>query len=912
METGKTVAQNTYVHIDALEALDPSWREAAAHAATLAKAETGRDFNVVKLNQDGTSVSLLDYSGFFEEAFPALRRYWTVDLAKSTVRFRTYAESLNPPILHRKELLLPNSHPLREAFSNLTRAAEQIGLFDDPRRIGFKRAWEALLDVRGYRVIGHELVPVGNDETGESSHEESFSGVARHLTALSRTNLSAPVQTLARFGFLDGSKTVFDYGCGRGGDVRGLAENGITVNGWDPYFAPDGIKQSAHIVNLGFVINVIEDPVERLEALQCAYALAEELLVVSAMLANPEAIRGIPYGDGVLTSRNTFQKYYTQGELRHWLVEALDVEPLAVAPGIFYVFKDQDFEQRFLLGRQENRRNVLKFTRQSRPEKPLRIVKADAKYQACSVALEVLWETRISLGRMPVRGEVANTETLIQNFGSIPAALRFIQSRKENADAILEQARLSRLDDLRIYFADFQFRQHSAYRHLEAGLQRDIKVFYGDYRVALEQGRALLFAAGRPETIAEACRIAAEQGLGWLEDSESLQLHTSLIAQLPPVLRVYINCGLKLYGDPESADLIKIHIRSGKLTLMRFDDFLGHPLPRLLQRVKLKLREQDFDVFDYGSPTINPLNLGDNAVELSSITPSPNGGGLEWGQVKSEASPHFDRPPPSLPPLGGGTHLTALPLGEGSAREEKAIYTPPYLYRKSRYLNEEMTNYAEQLDFDEALEDLKLFDLEGYGPKPGEFDQQLENARWSIDGFKLMRSQTIPDPDSLCGQHFTYRQLIECGDTQAKTGLPNLPKQANSYTALYELAANILDPVIDYYGPIKLTYSFSSPELAKHIKGRIAPKLDQHAACELNRKGEPVCPRLGAAVDFIVEDEDMEEVARWIIANLPYDRLYFYGKDRPIHVSYSEKPAREAWEMREVEVGGRRVPRVFR
>jgi hypothetical protein len=200
------------------------------------------------------------------------------------------------------------------------------------------------------------------------------------------------------------------------------------------------------------------------------------------------------------------------GLLRQWLAEALDAEPLAVAPGIFYVFKDQDFEQRFLLGRQENRRNVLKFTRQSRPERPLKIGKADAKYQACPMELVTLWETRISLGRMPERGDIGHAETLAQHFNSIPAALRFIQSRKENAEEILEQARSSRLDDLRIYFADFQFRQHSAYRHLEGGLQRDIKAFFGDYRVALEQGRALLFASGRPENIAEACRIAAKQG----------------------------------------------------------------------------------------------------------------------------------------------------------------------------------------------------------------------------------------------------------------------------------------------------------------------------------------------------------------------------------------------------------------
>ncbi len=62
---------------------------------------------------------------------------------------------------------------------------------------------------------------------------------------------------------------------------------------------------------------------------------------------------------------------------------------------------------------------------------------------------------------------------------NIPAALQFIQSRKENAEDILEQARMSRLDDLRIYFADLQFRPRPAYRHLEGGLQRDIKAFIG-------------------------------------------------------------------------------------------------------------------------------------------------------------------------------------------------------------------------------------------------------------------------------------------------------------------------------------------------------------------------------------------------------------------------------------------------
>jgi hypothetical protein len=68
-------------------------------------------------------------------------------------------------------------------------------------------------------------------------------------------------------------------------------------------------------------------------------------------------------------------------------------------------------------------------------------------------------------------------------------------------------------------------------------------------------------------------------------------------------------------------------------------------------------------------------------------------------------------------------------------------------------------------------------------------------------GFNLIRSQTIPDIDNPCGQHFSYRQLLECGETQARTRLANRPVQPDSYTALHELAVSILDPVIDYYFP---------------------------------------------------------------------------------------------------------------
>jgi hypothetical protein len=331
---GKKVGMHLYLHFSALIDFDKAINIRVEKATELAGLEPEVDFNVIKLNDNGTDLSLLHYPNFFEDAFPLLKQYWSFDLGEETFRFRTYKESLNPPVLHRKELLLPKEHPRREQFAALTNEAESIGLFDEPNRIGFSREWELLLKDKGYEVRGQDLVPIGNAVTltPDAEHTSIVAGIQRHLTALSRTNLSAPMQTLARFGYLDGNKTIFDYGCGRGSDIRFLRENGISAAGWDPYYANENSKQTADIVNLGFVINVIEDRKERDEALKGAFYLANEWLVVSAMLEHSYTGNGTPYADGILTSRNTFQKYFSQGELGQYIEETLGVEPLPIAP----------------------------------------------------------------------------------------------------------------------------------------------------------------------------------------------------------------------------------------------------------------------------------------------------------------------------------------------------------------------------------------------------------------------------------------------------------------------------------------------------------------------------------------------------------------------------------------------------
>ena len=392
----KSVGRRHYVHADAFEFLPREVSEEIAAAEKLAHVTRTQHFNVARFEDLNDRISLLNYPHFFEDGFPTLHESWLVDLTTGRVSYRSYRDSLTPPILHRKELMLAEGHPRRAEFQALTNAAEAIGLFHDSTRIGFREPWLRLVREKGYQIVGHELIPIANDETTivPSDVTTNGSSVARHLTALVRHGFSAPVQALARYGLINPSVEVMDYGCGRGDDVRGLTTNGIEAYGWDPHYAPDGPKREADVVNLGFVINVIEDLDERTEAVRGAYALTKKVLAVAAMLASQVTQPGRPYRDGYLTSRNTFQKYYTQAQLAGFIADVLDEQPVPVSPGVFFVFRDKDLEQSFLAGRQ---RNVTLLQRLERtPAVRIRTPRPDRiqlKYETNREAVDALWQT---------------------------------------------------------------------------------------------------------------------------------------------------------------------------------------------------------------------------------------------------------------------------------------------------------------------------------------------------------------------------------------------------------------------------------------------------------------------------------------------------------------------------------------
>ncbi|MCA9700452.1 MAG: DNA phosphorothioation-associated putative methyltransferase, partial [Myxococcales bacterium] len=127
--------------------------------------------------------------------------------------------------------------------------------------------------------------------------------ISRGATAMRRTSWSRPIALALDHGLLEG-RSVLDYGCGHGDDFRSLRELGIDAVGWDPEHLPEGDRRESEVVNLGFVLNVVEDQRERGEVLRRAHALATKLLIVSVRV-DRSLNHAERYADGVITTRNT-------------------------------------------------------------------------------------------------------------------------------------------------------------------------------------------------------------------------------------------------------------------------------------------------------------------------------------------------------------------------------------------------------------------------------------------------------------------------------------------------------------------------------------------------------------------------------------------------------------------------------
>ena len=124
-------------------------------------------------------------------------------------------------------------------------------------------------------------------------------------------------------------------------------------------------------------------------------------------------------------------------------------------------------------------------------------------------------------------------------------------------------------------------------------------------------------------------------------------------------------------------------------------------------------------------------------------------------------------------------------------------------------------------------------------------------------------------------RNFTLQELIK-SDTAIRKGIDNNPN-ADQIEKLKKLCENVLQPVRDQFGRVKVTSGYRSPELCVAIGSSIN---SQHAKAE--------------ACDFEVIGVDNAEVADWVYKNCQTDQLIleFYTPGEPqsgwIHASWVE------------------------
>jgi hypothetical protein len=453
-----------------------------------------------------------------------------------------------------------------------------------------------------------------------------MTSVERHRTAMRRVLPSRPVALALEEQLITADTTVFDYGCGRGVDLLHLKQLGIDADGWDPAFRAVGDKRPADVVNLGYVVNVIEDVAERAAVLRSAWELARGVLVVSARLEwEARSVAGAAYGDGVLTGSGTFQKFFRQDELRDWIESTLGVQGVAAAPGVFYVFRTPAAAQAYLAQR---------FGSSGRAASA-RV--SERLFDANRELLEVLAGFVSEQGRLPADGELAVADELVERFGSIRGAFAVVRrvtgqaptrsptvserlfdanrdlldqlvafiahrGRLPAADELSDFAdlrerfgsvkaafavinrvspqdwqaiRVERQRDLLVYLALAAFGGRPRFGELPAELRYDVKAFFSTYKRGCTIADALLFKAGDRASIDQAC----QQSRIGKRTRDALYVHITALERLAPLLRVYEGCARILTGTVAGANVIKLRRDKSQISYLTYPGFddEGHP-----------------------------------------------------------------------------------------------------------------------------------------------------------------------------------------------------------------------------------------------------------------------------------------------------------------------------------------------
>jgi hypothetical protein len=157
---GKRVGGFMYIHKSGQKLIASKYSDAIEKSLPLLN-----DFatwNVIKLNiKNPEKLPFLEYESFEQAEFPVLFRSCQIDLKLRKIQIREHSKN-NPPVLHRKELLVHPNHPDREKFQGLTAQLESMGAFENIVKLGTKLRWQAELARLAITVHNHLAIRTSN------------------------------------------------------------------------------------------------------------------------------------------------------------------------------------------------------------------------------------------------------------------------------------------------------------------------------------------------------------------------------------------------------------------------------------------------------------------------------------------------------------------------------------------------------------------------------------------------------------------------------------------------------------------------------------------------------------------------------------------------------------------------------
>lgn len=414
----------------------------------------------------------------------------------------------------------------------------------------------------------------------------------RKNTAISRYTFSKPIKLALELDLINKGKTVFDYGCGRGDDIRSLTNLGIKCSGWDPEHKKAAEIKSADVVNFGYVINVIENPQERIVTLKKSWNLTKEVLIISARLdfELKQENNFKPYADGFITQKGTFQKFFTQQELKHLINQTLNTNSIPIAPGVFLAFKNEYQREEFESSIYRRRIEYISAR-----------VDSEEIFKKNENILKPLIEFYHLRGREPIHTEVGNYKELLDKFGSIKKAFSII--RRAYKTEFWSELRKSRTEDLILYLALSKFSDRPKFSHLPNNIQLDVKSFFGTYNKACSAADDMLYKTADLNIIREASKSLTFGKV----THDAVYIHASEIDKLPLILRLYEGCARSYIGAVEQANIIKLNILKPKISYLIYPQFDKDPHPALLGSMVISLSELDVKFYDYSNSNNPPI-----------------------------------------------------------------------------------------------------------------------------------------------------------------------------------------------------------------------------------------------------------------------------------------------------------------